>query len=279
VGEVRIAVASPTLGAGFAGLLYSHLKKLLKPGQSLVEVGIANRYDPDWIRSRTLQLFEGDPPPVALIAICLRTDPVVLEALRAKGAPAILVDEEAEGASTVGFDSFAGGYLAGEHLAKLGRKHLAIVSGEMHINGGYNALQRVKGFQKALAERGLPFKIQDAIEVVEYSRKDGVTAMTRLLRERRKVDAIFSAAGDATASGLLATAREHGIQVPEELAILGYDDSPMASLTTPPLSTIRQSLERLAAEALRLATEARTECLARPKKVLFPPTLVLRGTA
>ena len=279
MGEVRIAVASVTLGAGFAGLLYSHLKKLIKPGQSLIEAGISTRSDPEMILTRILQLFEGEPRPVALIGVCLRTDPAVVEALRAVGAPAILIDEEAEGASTVGFDSFAGGYIAGEHLAKLGRKHLAIVSGEMQVNGGYNALQRVKGFQKALAEHGLPFSMQDAIEVVQYTRKDGVTAMSRLIAERRKVDGIFSAAGDATASGILATARDHGIKVPDQLAILGYDDSPMASMTTPPLSTIRQSPEQLSAEALRLATEQRAECLARPKKVLFPPKLVLRGTA
>ena len=277
--DVRIAVASASLGSGFAGLIYSNLKKQLRPGQSVVECAIPARADVDFVRTRLLQLLEGEPKPIALVGICLRTDPPALAAYRAAGAPVILVDEEAEGASTVSCDNFAGGYMAGEHLAKAGRKSIAVVSGEMHINGGYNAMQRVKGFAKACAERNLPFSMEDVIEVVFYTHKDGVNAMTRLLQERRKIDAVFCAAGDATATGMMAVAREKGIKIPEQLAILGYDDSPMAAIATPPLSSIRQSAEQFAAEAYRLATERRADCIARPQKVLFPPKLVLRQSA
>jgi LacI family transcriptional regulator len=94
----------------------------------------------------------------------------------------------------------------------------------MHVNGGYNALQRVKGFAKAMDEARAPFRIEDVIEVRDYTHRDGVNAMARIREERRTIDAVFSAAGDATATGVLAAAREQGIRVPEELAIVGYDD-------------------------------------------------------
>lgn len=277
--DVRIAVASASLGSGFAGLIYSHLKKHLKPGESIVECAVPARANPDFVHSRLLQLLQGEPKPIALVGICLRTDPPALEAFRSAGAPVILVDEEAEGASTIACDNFAGGYLAGEHLAASGRRSIAVVSGEMTINGGYNALQRVKGFAKACAERGLPFRMEDVIEVVFYTHKDGVNAMTRLLQERRRIDAVFCAAGDATATGMMAVARQHQITIPDQLAVLGYDDSPMAAIATPPLSSIRQSAEQFAAEAYRLATTRARECLARPQTVLFPPALVLRQSA
>lgn len=277
--DVRIAVASASLGSGFAGLIYSNLKKQLKPGHTIVECAISARVDVDFVRSRLLQLLEGDPKPIALVGICLKPDPQTLETFHAAGAPVILVDEESEGASTVSCDNFAGGYMAGEHLAKLGRKSIAVVSGQMHINGGYNALQRVKGFAKACAERGLHFSMDEVIEVVFYTHKDGVNAMNQLLQERRKIDGVFCAAGDATATGMMAVAREKGIKIPEQLAVLGYDDSPMAAIATPPLSSIRQSAEQFAAEAYRLATERRADCMARPQKLLFPPKLVLRQSA
>ncbi|HYD39702.1 MAG TPA: substrate-binding domain-containing protein [Anaeromyxobacter sp.] len=277
--DVRIAVASPNLGAGFAALLYSLVRKQLRPGQAIAECAIPVKADPAFVRGRLLQLLAGDPKPVALVGICLRPDPETLADYRAVGAPTILVDEELEGASTVAFDSFAGGYLAGEHLARTGRRSIAVVSGRMNVNGGYNALHRMNGFAKAMAEHRLPFSMDEVIQVREYSRRDGVNAMDQLLRDGRTVDAVFSAAGDATATGVVAAARDHRIDVPGQLAVLGYDDSPMASISSPPLTTIRQCPETLAREALRLATEEREAILARPARVLLQPTLVVRESA
>jgi DNA-binding LacI/PurR family transcriptional regulator len=115
--------------------------------------------------------------------------------------------------------------------------------------------------------------------VVQYTRKDGVAAMTRLLDARRSLDAVFCAAGDACATGMLAVARERGIKVPEQIAVMGYDDSPLASISDPPLTTVRQPLDQIAREAHRLATEAPAELLARPRTILLEPTLVKRASA
>lgn len=276
---MRIAVASVTLGSGFPGLVYSKIKKRLQPGQTLVECATITQTDPAFSRARMLGLLEGTPRPSALIGICVRPEPEVIARFRSAGVPIILVDEEVDGTSTVASDNFAGGRLAGEHLARSGRRSFAVVCGQRSITGGYNAVLRVQGFASALAEHRLSLAAEDVVEVVEYAQREGLRAMRALLERERPPDAVFCAAGDACAAGLLAAARERGVKVPETVAVLGYDDLPLASIADPPLSTLAQPLERLAAEAYRLATEATEELLARPKKILFEPTLVVRRTA
>jgi DNA-binding LacI/PurR family transcriptional regulator len=257
----------------------AQIKKQLAPGETLVECAISVPDRPDFARARLLGLLELDPKPIALVGICIRPDAATLAAFRSAGIPVVLVDEEADGASTVASDNVEGGYLAGKHLAGLGRRSIALVSGKLHIDGGYNAVQRAKGFQKAMLDHGLPFSMREVIEAPDYSRKDGMAAMTALLSGLQKIDAIFCAAGDACATGMLAVARERRVKIPEEIAIIGYDDSPLAAIADPPLSTIRQSMDRIAHEAHRLATQATAEILARPKTVLVEPKLVLRQSA
>jgi LacI family transcriptional regulator len=275
--EQRIAVVSMTFGAGFGGQVWTQLKKLAQPHQSLLECFVPERTASDMARARWRKLI--DEKPVAIIGLCVRPETEEMTAFLDAGIPVVLVDEEAEGASTVASDNVAGGYIAGQHLARTGRKSIAIVCGDMKMNGGYNAVQRVKGFSRALAEHHLHFAMDEAFEVIDYTKKDGVTSMSRILHEGRKVDAVFSAAGDATATGVLQVARDHGIKVPDQLAVVGYDDSPLATIADPPLTTVRQSIPDLAAAAFRLATQESAEILQRPKRILLEPKLVVRESA
>jgi LacI family transcriptional regulator len=276
--DAYIAVASHSLGAGFPGLIYSHIRRQVRAGQSIRECAIVLREDPEFMRSRLLRLLETEPRPIALICICLRPDAATVEQFQAVGAPVILIDEEAENCSTVAFDNFAGGQLAAQHLLETGRQSIAVVAGQLNTNGSYNAIQRVKGVQRAFAHRGLALSMEDVVQVANYSRQDGVAALAKLIGHGRNLDAVFCAAGDMCATGLLAAARERHIRVPDQLAILGYDDNPLASISNPPLSTIRQPLEEIAAHAWRLSSENPVELLARPERVLLKPTVVQRST-
>lgn len=274
--NVRIAVAAEGFGTEFQGLVYAELKKLLRPGQTLLECTIPHWDVPSFVRARLLGLLEGDTRPIALIGICLRPDPATVGGFRASGVPIVLVDERADGASTVATDNVTGGYLAGQHLARKGRKSIAIVSGPVR---DYNAMQRMRGVAKALSESNLPLPADAVVEAPAYSVQDGVNAMARLLDGPRRIDGIVCAAGDACATGLLATARQRRVKVPDEIAIVGYDDSPLAAASDPPLTTVGQSLEGMAREALRLATEETTAILLKPTTVLLEPKLVQRASA
>lgn len=274
---MRIAVAAVNFGCGFQGLVFNRLKKLLQPGQTLVECATIGR--PEIAQPRLEKVLEGDPRPVALIGICIRPAPEIVHAYQAAHVPIVLIDEAIEGASTVASDNFRGGYVAGEYLARQGRKQFAVVAGRTQVAGGYNALQRLNGFKKALADARLGFSDRNVVEVVNYSHNEGAEAMASFVRDGLDLDAVFCAAGDICAGGMLAAARERRVKIPEQVAVVGYDDNALASISSPPLTTIRQQLEEIAATALRMATVETAAILDRPRTVLQPPELVIRRSA
>jgi len=115
------------------------------------------------------------------------------------------------------------------------------------------------------------------IEVIHYSREDGISVMPKLLHIG--VDAIFCAAGDNCALGLLTVARDHGVRIPEDIAIVGFDDLPIAQLSTPKLTTIKQPLIEIAEAAYKMAVIHRDEILRKPQMLMFKPKLMVRESA
>jgi DNA-binding LacI/PurR family transcriptional regulator len=273
---MRIAVAAQGFDADFQRLVHEELGRALGPGQSLLDCPIPRWDDPEFARSRLIGLLRAAPRPVALVGICIRPDAVALAGFRAAGVPVVLIDERAEGASTVAADNLAGGFLAGQHLVRAGRRSVAVVSGPIR---DYNAMQRLRGVSRALSEGSVPLPSELLIEAPHYSHEDGVAAMGRLLDGPHRIDAIACTAGDGCAAGLVARARERQVRVPEDVAIVGYDDAPLAATTDPPLTTVSQSIAALAREALRLVTLETAAILAKPRTVLLEPRLVLRRSA
>jgi DNA-binding LacI/PurR family transcriptional regulator len=274
-----IAIGAVNLYAGFTSFLYLQLKKKLRPGDSIVHCSTGTQDDTGVARERLLGLLGSGPRPAALIAICLRPGPAVIDAYRRVGAPVIVIDEAAEGASTVAADNAAGARMAIEHLLQRGRRSIAMVSGRAGLVGGFTSLQRQQGVRQALASAGLALADENLIEVPDYSEQDGVSAMNAFLSRTPRIDAVFCGAGDTTAVGMLEAAKARGVKVPDDVAVLSCDDLPVAAIVDPPLTTIRQPLDDIASEALRLAVEEAGSLLVRPRSVLLPPTLVRRQSA
>lgn len=273
--EIKIAVAAANFSHTFPSQMIACLQDSLKPGQSIIQCSTAGMADSE--KDRLEKVLERDSP-AALIGIGIKPAVSTIEKYVKAGAPVILIDEEMEGASTVTTDNFAGGFLAGDHLAKSGRTKIGIVSGRMRIEGGFNAMQRVSGFIKALADNGLTMPEGGAKEVINYSYNDGVEAMAGFLDEKREIDGIFCAAGDMCALGMLKTARERGINVPAGISIIGYDDIEVARTSRPALTTVKQPIEKMAAAAYEIALSGRASA-ERPQKVVFTPELVIRASA
>lgn len=274
----RIAVAAVAVGSTFSGLTLARIKRLVRPGQSIVECITVGGTETAIAHARLMSLLESDPKPIALIGITIRPDDGAIAAFRAAGAPVVLIDEEAPGASTVASDNRLGGQLAAEHLAARGRSRIAVVLGHHNQGGDMNSIQRLEGFERALAAKGLGLDPRDVLRVPDYSRKDGVAAMARLLDEHRGIDAVFCAAGDVCAAGMLAVARERGVRVPDEIAVVGFDDNALASISDPPLTTIAQPANEIADQAYRLATVETAAVFAAPRRILLPPSLVVRAS-
>ena len=122
-----------------------------------------------------------------------------------------------------------------EHLLELGHTRVAHISyGGLEYQG---ADERFQGYCQALAAAGLPYD-PALLRVGNYSAASGFTAMTSLLEASTDFTALF-ASNDTVALGAMAALRQHGLRIPEDVAVVGYDDIPLAAYAAPPLTTVR----------------------------------------
>jgi LacI family transcriptional regulator len=271
--ETKVVVAASTFQAAIHIAMCEQLKKMFKPEEMTMRSLSA---DIELQKERLKQALI-QTKPTALIGLDIRPDPETIAAYTAANVPIVITDENAPGVSTITVDNIVGGRIAGEYLMKKGKKKFAIVSGRTQVKGGLNAEERLKGFQQILKAKGLSIPQGCMIEVINYSREEGVEVMPKLLDSG--VDAIFCAAGDNCAQGLLAVARERGVRVPEDVAIVGFDDLLIAQLSRPALTTIRQPLKEMAEAAYKMAVVQRDEILRKPQNIKFNPELVIRQSA
>ena len=271
--ETKVVIAASTFQAAIHIAMCELFKKLFKPEEMTLRSLTADIE----VQKERLNQILIQTKPTALIAMVIRPDANTIAAYTAANVPIILTDEEMAGVSTITTDNLLGGRIAGQYLVKKGKRKIAIVSGRTQVKGGLNAERRLKGFQQALSAGKLIIPQGCIIEVPDYSREDGVNVMPKLLDAG--VDAIFCAAGDNCAQGLMAVARERGVRVPEDVAIVGFDDLLIARLSTPALTTIRQPLKEMAEAAYKMAVIQRDEILRKPQSAIFNPELVIRKSA
>ena len=174
--------------------------------------------------------------------------------------------------AVVGSDNFGAGRLAGEHLLSRGRKRIAFLGqADEHYP---EFAERYRGLCAALDEAGVA--IDPALQRLALSSEDdGRAAVQALISADCSFDAIF-AASDLIAIGAMRALTETGKRVPHDVAVIGFDDIPAASLTSPPLTTISQDLKS-GGERLVESLLASFEDRAQPSAVI-PARLVVRGS-
>lgn len=186
-----------------------------------------------------------------------------------RGTPVILFNRTLPGsaASAVCCDNEAGGRFVADLLLDAGHRRLAYIAGS--ANSSTNR-DRERGFADRLRERGVTELLR---EQAAYSYEAGHAAARALLARDAPPDAIFCAS-DIIALGARDAARALGLRVPDDLALVGFDDIPMAGWSAYDLSTIRQPVDRMIAAALALLREPP----AAPTTRLFPGELIVRGS-
>ena len=196
--------------------------------------------------------------------------------LSAAGIPMVLVGRPMRGisASYVDGDNRQGARSAVEHLITTGRKAVATITGPQDMPAG---IDRLAGYRDAIGEG---FGATDAsLEATgDFTQESGSKAMTRLLAKRPDLDAVF-AASDLMAAGALSVLVAAGHRVPEDIAIVGFDDSPVASSTHPPLSSVRQPVEEMGREVARLLVEAVEGTDRVHRRVILATELVKRASS
>ena len=174
--------------------------------------------------------------------------------------------------SYVDVNQIAGTAMVAEHLVARGCRRIASISGPADSTAGQD---RLIGFRDAMAAHG-----RHDVVVVEgdFTREGGAAAMERLLARAPDLDGLFIAS-DLMAHGALSVLRRHGRRVPEDIAVVGFDDSSVAVTCDPPLTTIRQPVEEMAAEMARLLLRQIERSDVPTSSVVFEPTLIVRGSA
>ncbi len=200
-----------------------------------------------------------------------------LEGLRRTGIAAVLVDRSGAGShtSSVSVDDVAGGQLAVEHLLAQGRRRIAFLGGRFEFR---QVTDRLEGARRAVAAH--PGATLEVIEVDTLDVLAGHSAGD-LLRARgvdQRPDGIFTA-NDLLALGVLQSLVMLGeVRVPQDIALIGYDDIDFASTAVVPLSSIRQPSERIGATALEILLEEADNPTLTPRQVVFQPSLVARAS-
>jgi len=190
--------------------------------------------------------------------------------------PAVTIDFEPqtkiEGLfGVVRSDNVAGAEMAVTHLHSLGHRRIAHIAGLLNTSAG---IGRLVGYRNALEQLGLPYRDEYVVEA-DYRYGTGCEAMRKFLALPEPPDAVF-AASDMSALGAMRAIRELGQRVPDDVAIVGYDDILFASLSIPTLTTVRQDKDELgesACGALIELVEGRASSL---PQLILPVELIVR---
>jgi len=234
--------------------------------------GLHHAPGPDWLPG----VLQRRPAGVLLVT----TDPAPLlrERLTSRNIPFAVIDPAGElppDVASVGSTNWAGGLAATRHLLELGHTRIAAVSGLAHMLCSW---ARLDGYRSAMASAGLPVR-EDWVHMGDFLVTGGRAAAERLLASEDRPTAIF-AGNDLQALGVIEIAAERGLRVPQDLSVVGYDDTQVAVWSRPSLTTVHQPIRRMAAEATRIVLRlAAGEAVEQQRLELATHLVVRESTA
>ena len=228
---------------------------------------------PERQRSHLQSLHARQVDGVILASSFLK-DPAV-RWLRQQRIPYVLVNRYSDQAHDpfVGSDDVVGARLATAHLAALGHLRIGHLAGKATVSTG---VLRRRGYLAALSERGLSTDPRLVIES-GYTEEGGARAAQQLLSLDDRPTAIF-AVTDMTAVGAFGAARRMGLRIPQDVAIVGYNDIPLASRIVPALTTVHVPIHDFGSAAARLLLEQVETGEPSRRRVIFNPELIVRGS-
>ncbi len=226
--------------------------------------------EPEYER-RTISkiLYNGLVDGVIVSSMC--SDDPILKALEESRFPFITIGRHPSNESihSIDVDNRDGARQAVLHLLRLGRKRIGAISGPMNMIPG---IDRYNGYVDALREHGIPARTELVAEA-DFTDTGGYYAARQLLDAHP--DAIF-AASDDMAHGALRALYEANLRVPQDVALVGFDDIPFARMTRPTLTTVRQPIYGLGLQAAQVLIEIIENPPDVPHHIILPTELVVR---
>lgn len=218
------------------------------------------------------QIARGSTIDGAIVAAGRTNDPVV-GALNSSDKPFVLLGRPAQDGtmSYVDIDNRSAARGSTAHLLRLGRRRIAHLAGPAIAVA---AIDRLAGYQDALAEAGIPVDA-NLIYETDFSEASARTGVRRVMEH--DPDAIV-AANDVMAMAAMGELSALGLRVPDDVAVVGFDDLAASSQADPPLTTVRQSIRLLATEAIRTLTALIEDPTIPPQQVMIPTELIVRAS-
>jgi len=226
--------------------------------------------------TRYLRLFEEHGVLGVLVTPAGHDLEHLLE-LRSRGVQVVLLDATSPDptVSSVAVDDVAGAAMAVDHLLALGHRRIGFVNGPPTIQ---QCVDRREGALRALTAAGLDGSAMVEIEVPTLNADGGEAGVTQLLDGGPVPTALFCV-NDLTALGAMRTLRAHGLRIPDDMAVVGYDDVNFASMLTTPLTSVRQPTHRLGEVAADLLLRAAGSEEPPAQQIQFQPELVVRASS
>ncbi|WP_141334498.1 MULTISPECIES: LacI family DNA-binding transcriptional regulator [unclassified Paenibacillus] len=177
-------------------------------------------------------------------------------------------DSKTIAVDTVTVDDFMGGYQATSYLIGLGHRRIGTIVLDLD-----NGRERLRGYKHALEEAGLP--CDEKLILSGFTKEDGKEAAAKLMEYSEPPTAIV-AGNDLLAIGVMLSAKERGIIIPDQLSVIGYDNTILAEITTPSLTTMNQPVGEMGRQVMDLLYQEITGKKKIKKRIVMAPELVIR---
>lgn len=239
-----VGLIAPDLQGIFYGPIILGIEEVLrKNGFNL----IVSRSQPDSREFSLAKMLKERRVDGLIIATPREIGEKAILALKKDNFPVVLIDGNVGPAiNSVEINSYNGAFAACEHLIKLGHKRIGVISGPLK----YKEVQdRIKGYRDALEKHGLPFD-KKLVKQGDYMFDSGLQQMENLLQLDQFPTAVF-AMSDLMAIGAMQSIFRKGLQVPKDIAVVGFDDSEVAKMVLPRLTSVRQPINEMGAVAAR----------------------------
>jgi DNA-binding LacI/PurR family transcriptional regulator len=211
-----------------------------------------------------------------VILVSLHGDDPLPDQLANRRIPSVVMGRPPRGVDMdyVDADNRDGARRATSHLVASGRQRIATITGPHDMVAG---IDRLAGYRDALNDAGIA--IDDAMIVSgDFTQAGGEAAMEQLLRDRPDLDAVFCAS-DLMAVAALGVLQASGRVVPQDVAVVGYDDSPVATTTRPALSSVRQPIEEMGREMVHLLAGSIERAGRVPRHIVLSTELIARASS
>ncbi len=267
-----VGVLVPNLGTGYIGEIMRGIDHELEINQLDLMVFTTQRMadkEAKYVANMMQGMVDG------LLFLIPRSPSDYIGTLVDRNFPFVLIDNQVadEPCPYVGATNWQGAYKATEYLIDLGHRRIGFITGSMDLN---SATDRLEGFKSALRTHHIA-ENPDLIYKGEYTQPSGFAGAATLL-DLDEMPTVIFASNDTMAMGAMDAVRNRGLQVPEDISILGFDDVPQSAMIRPALTTVRQPLEQIG----RVATQMLTDILKNPEKEVdemrLPTELIIRDS-